>query len=260
MSPSRCGPVILLALLLLAPAGRAQEPEVEGVPLSDWLQLVKDEDAKTREAAVTALGLIGPKKSPQVFPALRKALKSDASPAVRRRAAIAVAEAAADEREAVVALADAVRQDADAAVRETAARRLGTVGAAAKPAVPVLVAALKDANAGVRAGAAEALGRLGDDAAAAVPALVQALADADVAVRTEVVSALGRFRAAADAAVPALARAVEQDAVVQVRKEAARSLGRLGPAAGPAAAQALARALAAEKNREATDLRQQAAL
>ena len=79
--------------------------------------------------------------------------------------------------ETVEGLADALRDDAAAA---DAAGRLGELGAAAKPAVPALAAAVDEARpAAVRIAAAKALGNLGEDAREAYVALERASADDD---------------------------------------------------------------------------------
>ena len=79
--------------------------------------------------------------------------------------------------ETVESLTDALRDDAAAA---GAAARLGELGAAAKPAVPALAAAVDEARpAAVRIAAAEALGALGQDGREAYVALERASADDD---------------------------------------------------------------------------------
>ncbi|MFH1724305.1 MAG: HEAT repeat domain-containing protein [Elusimicrobiota bacterium] len=91
-------------------------------------------------------------------------------------------------------------RDEDADVREDAPRALGSIGPAAKVAVPALAEALGDEDARVRRGAAWALGLIGPAAKATVPALAEALRDADWNVREDAARALGRIGPAAEAA------------------------------------------------------------
>jgi HEAT repeat protein len=80
------------------------------------------------------------------------------------------------------------------------------MGAAAQPALLVLIDALQDPREGVRWRSAWALGQLGPGARAAVPALVGAFADARI--RGHVVDALGRIGPGARDAVPTLVAAL----------------------------------------------------
>lgn len=75
--------------------------------------------------------------------------------------------------------------------------------------------------------AMDALARIGRDA---VPALVEALGDRNVQVRRQAALALGRIGPDAEQAVPALSAALG-DGDEQVRRNAARALGQIGPAA-----------------------------
>lgn len=89
---------------------------------------------------------------------------------------------------------------------------LAAIGAAAKPAVKQLVAALAEPDPGVVGEAAVAIGAVGPDAAEAVPALRKLLGDATPAdVRYPVTYALGRIGAAAKAAVPRLLELSKSD-------------------------------------------------
>ncbi|MEM4359453.1 MAG: HEAT repeat domain-containing protein, partial [Candidatus Bilamarchaeaceae archaeon] len=146
-------------------------------------------------------------------------------------------------------------EDVDQYVRKRAAEALVKIG---KPAVPVLIDALKDENEDVRyeaaealerigvneeqlkeitrmlkegktweerEGAAEALGKIGD--ARAVPVLIDALKDKDRYVRYEAAEALGKIGDAR--AVPVLIDALK-DKDRYVRYEAAEALGKIGDA------------------------------
>jgi HEAT repeat protein len=83
----------------------------------------------------------------------------------------------------------------------------------------------------VRTQVAVTLGQYGPEAAEAVPALARAVNQSDVEVRLVVLGALERIGAAkAAAAVPDIAQALG-DPSPRIRQEAARVLGRFGPAA-----------------------------
>jgi HEAT repeat protein len=85
-------------------------------------------------------------------------------------------------------------KDKDARVRAPAAIAFGAIGADAKAAVPVLIAALStDPNNDVRRLAADSLGLIGPDAKEAVPALLKALHADSRALRDSAAEALKRI-------------------------------------------------------------------
>jgi HEAT repeat protein len=101
------------------------------------------------------------------------------------------------------------------------------------PAVPALAQALAHAHRVVRSKAAHALGRLGPDAAPAVPSLVALLRDEDQWVRYHTAQTLGLIGPEGQAAASALGDTLRTDKDSSVRREAARALGSIGPAAVP---------------------------
>jgi HEAT repeat protein len=115
----------------------------------------------------------------------------------------------------------------DAKVRVDAASALGEIGAEAKEAAPVLIAALNDNNSSVRSNAATALGQMGAAAKEAMPALIAALQDKDFYVRGNAATALGQLGAEAKGAMPALIAAL-QDKDFYVCGNAATALGKMG--------------------------------
>jgi HEAT repeat protein len=174
---------------------------------------------------------------------------------------------------AVPALIEALA-DADDGVQTAVIQALHKLGAAARPAVPVLAKvlekekyvgvwaarafpdiapndkiahaaltkALKHESDHTRKVAAESLGRIGSRAAGAVAGLTAALMDKNGGVRVASAKALGKMGASAKDAVPALAKALREDGERWVRKAVAEALGAMGPAAA-GAADALAGAL-----------------
>jgi serine/threonine-protein kinase len=86
--------------------------------------------------------------------------------------------------------------DSDPDKRGQAAKTLGSLGGAAREAVPALTVALKDREGLVRTEAARALGRIGPEAKSAVPALNAALKDREPLVAREAAEALKRIAGA----------------------------------------------------------------
>jgi len=118
--------------------------------------------------------------------------------------------------------------------------QLGCLGEKACPAVPAMADLLEHESATVRLTAANAIGRVGPGGA---HELLRALASDDVDVRREAAAGLGRLGVTAAPAVPLLVRRLGAETSAQERYAAARSLGELGTVAAPAAF-ALAEALA----------------
>jgi HEAT repeat protein len=119
----------LLAAALLAAGGCGRPPALAGgEPVSHWVQVLKDPDAKHRKKAAHKLGNAGPAEA-DVVPALTAAL-----------------------------------QDRDAGVRGEAALALGKCGPAARDAIPALTALQQDRDLTVRAYAADALSKIGGGA------------------------------------------------------------------------------------------------
>lgn len=125
--------------------------------------------------------------------------------------------------------------DADPFVRWAAARTLGKVSpAAADTAVPGLAALLADVDLDLRIAAAMALEHYGKAARPAVPELIQACGAMDAEMRVAVIRALGAIGAPeVKPALPVLTAAVG-DADPRVQEAAARVLGELGTLAGTA--------------------------
>jgi HEAT repeat protein len=148
----------------------------------DLMVALKDKDLFVRRFAAQSLGEIGA-NARTAIPALKGSL-SDSKKEVVEAAAVALGKIGSD---GISTLTDVVKdRKQDTEVRRQAILALGTAGASAKDAVPVLVDVLKDASAGsagkgkkkgnndepnLRVDAAEALGDIGPDAKDAVSAL-----------------------------------------------------------------------------------------
>jgi HEAT repeat protein len=143
-----------------------------------------------------------------------------------------------------------VLNDADEGVRNAAEEAFRQLGAAAVPALVVLLADEAPRN---RQNAAHALSRIGPRASSAHAALINALKDKSPEVRAAAGGAIGEIHGEARSAVPALLRALKEDHSREVRDAAAMSLGQFGPDAKeavPALAEALAEALNDTKDTE----------
>jgi HEAT repeat protein len=147
----------------------------------DLVQALKDKDLFVRRFAAQSLGEIGA-NARTAIPALKSSL-GDGKKEVVEAAAVALGKIGSDGLSTLTDVVKDKKQDTE--VRRQAIIALGTAGANAKDAVPVLVDVLKDPSAGsagkgkkgsadtpnLRVDAAEALGDIGPDAKDAVPAL-----------------------------------------------------------------------------------------
>jgi HEAT repeat protein/energy-coupling factor transporter ATP-binding protein EcfA2 len=193
---------------------------------------LKEPESEVRLRAVWALGEMGAAAAtPDIIVVLLAALK-DPEIEVRGRAAWVLGEmgAAAATPDILAALLHAALQDQNGYVYWSAARALGSMGAA----TPDSLAALQDKNSDVlRWMAAFALGKMG--AAAATPETLAALAalqDKNSEVRGRAALALGKMGAAAATPdIHAALHAALQDQNNEVRRRAEWALGKMGAAA-----------------------------
>jgi HEAT repeat protein len=151
----------------------------------------------TQEAAVDALGSIGPDAGPAVAP-LTQMLRE--RPSIDRQKSLIYA--------------------------------LGEIGPASAPAVPLIIEALReprDREGFLNAVAADALGKIGPGARAALPALVAALGSDDGRLITAATGALGNLGADAKAAIPALVQAMAREEP-EYKKYQAEAIGQIAQA------------------------------
>jgi HEAT repeat protein len=224
-------------------------------------RLAADVSAVVRERATLALGQLSVSAAsaePELF-----ALIHDADESVRCRAARALARVAAADARVNRSLA-AMLHDRSVPVRIAAARAVGLRGEAASVLVPLLLELMGDADPTLREAASEAVDQIsaltdtphGDpttrtttavralpvEAAVtvhierpeALPDLIQALEDADPQVRRNAAKAVGRAGASAAPVAPALVAAL-RDPEPDVAAAAATALGKIGPGAAGAA-------------------------
>jgi len=115
--------------------------------------------------------------------------------------------------------------------RRTAMLELHSAGPKAKSAVPALIEVLQRNDPATRKFAINAFIGIGPEARSAVPALIQALSCDDFHTQYWACRALSAIGADAKPAVPKLVELVK-DGVTSVRRNAAATLGRIGPDVG----------------------------
>lgn len=191
---------------------------VHGATVPQLLAAVTSSDPEVQRLAITSLRGLGTNTLRPFVEALR-----DDNPRVRQAAAVTLGEIGPGAIDAVPQLTAALA-DADPRVRGAAAMALSVFGSHAMEAVPELRAALSDEFPNVRARAAFALGQIGPSARRAVEDLVRLVSDPDVSVRRNSVSALGGIGADTAVVLPALRHAAT-DVDVNVRRCALTTLG-----------------------------------
>ena len=206
-----------------AAAGTAAFGGAAQLGVNGLLDLLDDEDAAGRVAAVQALGQLGAQAAPAVE-ALAAKLKDPAlqSPATEALGKIGPAAAPAVPR----LLEAAQSADQRASVLPT----LTAIGKGATAALPKLYEWLNDPANDVRASAATALAAIETDDAKALAALIPLAADQSGRMRRAAALGLMRYGAAASPAVPALVRMLPSP---NERFEAMRALKVIGVHALP---------------------------
>jgi HEAT repeat protein len=183
------------------------------------IQSLKDPDALVRQYSAWALGNLGEDVTEQAGPPLVSLLE-DPSPGVRAAAGQGIGQLRASEQ--VVRLLMRAAQHRDPEVRLASIRALAWLEA--RPAYPVLLAALEDPEARVRQAAIAALGELGDDRS--VRFIAERLhKDPDPAVRSEAAFRLGKL--GGPAVIPLLQVAAKDDRDGRVRRWAIAALDSL---------------------------------
>jgi HEAT repeat protein len=216
--------------------GKAAAPDRKPIALdrevvARLIVLLDDHEAPVRSAAVVALMTIDPNdlQAEAVIAGLVKRLR-DPFERVRSYAALAVSRFGSRAKAAVGPLADWFRRETQPWIQAQVAEALGSLGAEAAPAVPMLIAAARDKDADVRENAIFALGLIGPKVEGVLPVVRAALADPDVSVRSRASSAL----AAIDG--PEVTKLIEslRGREARAQKSAADALAEMGPKAAPA--------------------------
>ena len=204
---------------------RASDLDLNSV--ANRIRDLKDNNPNLRRHAALALGGYGP-KAKAAIPALLDGL-DDAADGVRDCSIAALTRVGAD---GIPALLKAVR-DPSAQVQTGAWRVLANLGAAAKPALPDLVAILrnpKEPSSG-RQAAARVFGAMGAEGMDALPALLEMLEGNDGPVRFACASALAAAGGDKPEVVAALAKALKDPKYPEGQVGAANALHALGPKA-----------------------------
>jgi HEAT repeat protein len=161
--------------------------------------VLNDGDARVRESAAQAIGLMGPDALPTLV-----AMLGHEDKYVRRHAVWALAKLGPLARPALADLCQALK-DTDPRTASGAAQALGSMGAEAADSVPALAEAMRGTNIVLCRLASKALSQIG---LPALPTLMAHLHHADPFVRAESALAIGWMGPAAAAAIADLAQVV----------------------------------------------------
>jgi HEAT repeat protein len=242
------------------------------------LELLADRQADVRQAALFALGTIGPNALSEPPKALFDALK-DESPSNRAMAVGALASFQRGLDPLLGSLLKLATAD-EPQVREACVRALGRIepSGLSKAAVPTVIEALGSSDRDMRLAMIRLLAQLSPDVSAAVPALSAVMKkepiDSDQRVSgpamqatyigpaQEAADTLGRLAPGTPACGPAIAALAEvvRSAPQQRRAAAATALSRFGPAAAEVVPALISMLAAAEPPNEPTGDRAAAAL
>jgi HEAT repeat protein len=192
----------VVAAQTLWSVGKSDEVAAEVLPI--FTAALKSDDQRTFATAANALAQLGSSAEAPLLDATR-----DASP---ERRAIALSELGRmGARSAVPTMIKAL-DDKEEAVRAAAARALGRVGPAARPAAGRLAELLRSTDTdGVRANAAAALGHMADRSLVSVDALIASVSDPSAAVSSASIRALSELKADPQETIPLFVRSLSTE-------------------------------------------------
>lgn len=207
--------VATVAFALLVPGSPLYLPDLlatndqyEGRSSRSWARDLDGSDNAGRAEAIFALGAIG-QPARHAVPALTRIMREDPDPDRRAQASLALSKMGPEPDQVIGPAAESL-QDPEPLVRMNAARILFQLGAAARPAVPALIAAVGDQANDIY-----------------VDRFV-------TTVQEHIALALGRASAGTDEGVPALVAALRAAKTNPVRRTIIRALTDIGPAAAGA--------------------------
>lgn len=240
---------IALAVLLVALAGviawevlclREPNPIIDGKPLTSWLEGESDGASRALDkvgtnAIPTLLWMLRQRDSSfncKVMALVQKQhfIRIHSIPAeqINHAAYLAFRKLGARAEAAVPAPIEIYELKPSPFSQQATARSLGSIGPAAKRAIPLLIRGLADTNALLRIDTLLALADFHAEPELIVPALTNALNDADGGVRTFAFDALWTVGGEAKPAVPALVKALHHPDP-STRGGAARALLKIEP-------------------------------
>lgn len=202
------------------------------------IEALKDEDPEVRVNAASALGRLDPDRTPAMVKRLIEAL---ADKEVRNSVILELAFFGPSAKAAAAQLSDLLKKDPDRWVRAFAALTLAEVDPKSTT-ISLLIGALKDEDAIVRNYAAQGLHVIGPPASDAMNPLIELLQDEDKNVRSMAAWALGAIGSKAKPAVTSLTKALE-DSAPEVRNSAATALALIDRAKAPSMVNKLLAAL-----------------
>lgn len=224
------------------PAGGGEGVEAPADPAAGIVAA----DPRVRILAARALA----ERGAEAVALLRRAMKEDKDPLVRRACAAALGRIGPPAIEAVGDLVASFRaggygetEDMPSSEATLAVARIDPQG---KAWLPVVEAGLKDSSADRRVRAARVVTLLREAGGPALPRMIEAMADPHAGVRYEAAAAIGLTHRDPSAVLGVLVKTALKDPDSNVRYSAHVALGRVG---GPAV-EALGRALLAEKDVE----------
>jgi HEAT repeat protein len=201
-----------------AAAGTAAYGGAAQLGVQGLLDLLADDDAAGRIAAVQAFAQLGPQAAPAVEPMAAHL----GDPALQPFIMEALGKIGPDAAPAVPRLIELAKSTDQ---RASVLPALTKIGPAASAALPLIYGCLNDSAGDVRASAALAIAAVESDQAKALGILIPLAGDQSGRMRRAVTGALVKYGAAARPAVPALIRMLPTEAE---RSEALRALKAIG--------------------------------
>lgn len=199
---------------------KADDPEIDGKPLSHWINRLKAADPRVREDAAEHIHKGGP-AAKKAIPLLA-AMLNDPDDQARSMAGTALVGIGPD---SVPVFVQALKSKNPKA-RWEGCNGLAGLGEFGKPGVPTLIAMLKDPDAKIRCHAAETLGSIGPEAKSAAQALTLMLRSPDADQRYSATVGLGGIGPEAKPSVGIL-KLLSSDPSEAVREGAAKAIAKI---------------------------------
>jgi HEAT repeat protein len=190
--------------------------------------VLKDEDKGVRLAAAEAMTLVLSPLAAADLPVVLEELLGHKDVEAREHGVRALGQLRAEAAKVLPVLSELCKPATAKRLRLAALASLAQLGPAAKPALPVLVEALKDSDAELRQAASLALAKLGPAARPALAALAEALKDSDRSIRQNAVISLGKIGPEAKDTAPALGKLLLQEKDRDLRLQIVIALGEIG--------------------------------